>query len=342
VYALAETQNAKEIDAEYSAALQEALRSKDMYRMALMANAAYSMGDAESYGRLVALFADYCAKENDFSKMNLEATIVRSYGENSQREAVAFWMLALLKEDKNNINYNLINKCLTFINAGRRNGSFGSTQTTSICLQALAKYAELLSDQKIEGSFNVSVNGSNESVRLNRNKARIDLADKLKKGNNQIDLKLTDTEEVYPYSVNIAWQSQVPPTSKLCPLKLTTALGTTALKVNETVRLSVTLQNTDSEGKPMSVAIIGIPGGLSLQPWQLKELQEKEVFDFYEITDDNLVLYYRELGPSETKMIDLDLKAEVPGEYTGIASSAYVYYMNEHKYWIKGLSVKIK
>ncbi len=92
----------------------------------------------------------------------------------------------------------------------------------------------------------------------------------------------------------------------------------------------------------MSVAIIGMPGGLSLQPWQLKELQEQAVFDFYEIIDDNLVIYYRELGPNETKTINLDLKAEVPGEYTGIASSAYLYYMNEHKYWINGLSVKIK
>jgi TonB-dependent SusC/RagA subfamily outer membrane receptor len=340
VYALAETQNGKEIEKEYRTALKEALESKDIYRMALIANAAYSMGDLENYNSLLSLFKEY-SLEGDFSKMKVEATIVRSYGENARREAVAFWLLALLKKDKDNIDVTLVDECLAFINKGRQRGWFGSTQTTSICLQALTKYAEFLSNQKIEGSLCVNVNDNTNCTRLYGSKARIDLAKTLKKGTNKIDLKFTDTEQIYPYAVNITWQSKTPPTSKLCPLKLATTLASPTVKVNETVRLNVTLQNTHNEGKPMSVAIIGIPGGLSLQPWQLKELQEKEVFDFYEIIDDNLVVYYREFGPSETKTINLDLKAEVPGEYTGIASSAYLYYMNEHKYWINGLSVKI-
>ena len=91
----------------------------------------------------------------------------------------------------------------------------------------------------------------------------------------------------------------------------------------------------------MSIAIIGIPGGLSLQPWQLKEMQEKGVFDFYEIINDNLVAYYRELGPNEEKLINLDLKAEIPGSYKGTACSAYLYYSDVYKYWIDGLSVTV-
>lgn len=101
--------------------------------------------------------------------------------------------------------------------------------------------------------------------------------------------------------MDIHWYSKVPPTSKECPLVLTTRLVSPKLKVNETVRLHITLQNRDTTGKPMSIAVIGIPGGMSLQPWQLKELQDKEVFDYYEIIEENLVLYYREMGPGEIK-----------------------------------------
>ncbi len=46
----------------------------------------------------------------------------------------------------------------------------------------------------------------------------------------------------------------------------------------------------------MITAVIGIPAGLSLQPWQLKELKEKQAFDFYETRNGNLILYYREWG----------------------------------------------
>jgi len=92
----------------------------------------------------------------------------------------------------------------------------------------------------------------------------------------------------------------------------------------------------------MSIAVIGIPAGLSLQLWQLKEIQEKQLFDYYEIIDHNLVIYYRELGPKEVKYINLDLKADIPGKYTSAAFSAYLHYSDEYKCWIKGCEVEIK
>lgn len=91
----------------------------------------------------------------------------------------------------------------------------------------------------------------------------------------------------------------------------------------------------------MTLAVVGIPAGLSVQAWQLKELQEKGVFDFYEILGDRIAFYYREMGPSETRAINLDLKAEIPGRYTGAANTAYLYYTNEWKHWTKGLTVNI-
>ena len=82
----------------------------------------------------------------------------------------------------------------------------------------------------------------------------------------------------------------------------------------------------------MTMAIVGLPAGLTAQPWQLKELQEKGTFDYYEVVGNNVVFYYRQMLPSESKTIHLDLKAEVPGTYEAAASTAYLYYTNEYNF----------
>ncbi len=83
----------------------------------------------------------------------------------------------------------------------------------------------------------------------------------------------------------------------------------------------------------MTMAMIGIPAGLSVQAWQLKKLQEEKVFDYYELFDGYVVLHYEQLKPKEKKTIHLDLKADIPGDYEAPASSAFLYYTNEHRIW---------
>jgi hypothetical protein len=39
------------------------------------------------------------------------------------------------------------------------------------------------------------------------------------------------------------------------------------------------------------------------------------------------------MAPDEIKLLNFDLKAEVPGKYLSPASSAYLYYTNEFKVW---------
>ena len=62
-------------------------------------------------------------------------------------------------------------------------------------------------------------------------------------------------------------------------------------------------------------------------------MQEKKVFDYYEIKGNNIAIYYRGLGANAIKEINLDLKAEIPGEFEAPASCAYLYYTNEFKTW---------
>jgi hypothetical protein len=111
--------------------------------------------------------------------------------------------------------------------------------------------------------------------------------------------------------------------------------------VGETVRLDVQVTNDRSMLQPMAIVKIGIPAGLSAQPWQLKEIMEKKEVAYYEIFDNYLVLYWMGFAANEVKKISLDLKAEVPGTYKGKASNTYLYYMPEHKHWNEGLDVNI-
>ena len=134
--------------------------------------------------------------------------------------------------------------------------------------------------------------------------------------------------------MNVSYNTSLPESSKECVVNLETKLSAKQVKVGETIRLSSTLKNKTNQGQPMTMAIIGIPAGFSAQPWQLKEMQEKGVIDFYEIIDNNMACYYRDLAPNEQKQINLDLKAEIPGEYDAPASSAYLYYTSEHKNWV--------
>ena len=47
------------------------------------------------------------------------------------------------------------------------------------------------------------------------------------------------------------------------------------------------------------------------------------------------------MAPNAVVKLGLDLKAEVPGEYEAAASSAYLYYTNEHKNWEQGEKVVV-
>ena len=120
-----------------------------------------------------------------------------------------------------------------------------------------------------------------------------------------------------------------------------TALERGQLPLGESVRLNVTVRNKSEDGLPMTLVRVGLPGGLSFQTWQLKELRDKALIAFYETGPREVNLYLRQLTPKQELRLPLDLLATVPGRYTGPASRAYLYYTSEHKSWADGVTVTI-
>ena len=80
---------------------------------------------------------------------------------------------------------------------------------------------------------------------------------------------------------------------------------------------------------------------LTFQTWQLKELKDRKLIDFYETKNREVVLYFRSLAPQANRTIDLNLLARVPGEYTSPASRSYLYYTDELKNWSEPLRVRV-
>lgn len=343
---------------EAKAVLALAEQSSDPYFLGLAANIAANFADAsktqandkhpryqktakEIWGKLAKLQGANGAFEGK------RHSITYSTGQGLHAETTALAVLAALKiaPQDAKITADAVNY---LISARSPFGGFGNTQSTIMVLKALNAYARYAKRTKEAGIVNVYVNNKkvaalsyDEGV---QNELAVEGLEKyMNEGNNTVKIEYEDrVKNPLPYTLSVAWSTLLPNSSKNCKVNLETKLAAEEVKTGENVRLTAVLKNTTKDGLPMTLAILGIPGGLSAQPWQLKELQDKGVFDFYEVIGSDVVLYYRQMKPEETKTVHLDLKAEIKGTYESPASCAYLYYTAEDKVWVKANKISIK
>src|SRR5205085_4009386 len=99
-------------------------------------------------------------------------------------------------------------------------------------------------------------------------------------------------------------------------VSMRTELEKSELSLGQNVRLNLHVTNTAADkARPMTMVRVGLPGGLSHQDWQLKELRDKSVIAAYETAPRELIFYLSGLEPGETRRIPVELKANVPGAY---------------------------
>ena len=341
VYALSEA-GYTDIKKEAETSYDKAVKNKDPYQMALMANAMYNLKDNLKADKLMNSLISRQLKDGSWT--GSDHSITRSTGNSLTIETTSLVLLAMLKSSSpNNV---ALQSAVKFLVNSRTGGMFGSTQGTILALKALTEYAKFSKKTDESGTIEIYVDDekvAEKSYEKGQTEAIVidGLDEYITSGEHKIQVKYIGAKNPLPYSVQIKWNTVLPNSSEECKIDLKCELSTTKAKVGENVRLSVELSNKTNEGQPMTVAIIGIPAGLTAQPWQLKELQEKEIVDYYETSGNNIILYYRDLAPNEIKKVNLDLKAEIPGTYEAPASSAYLYYTNEHKIWTSLKQIEI-
>ena len=344
VYAISEAGIAGRIENEYNYTYNESLKSNDSYRMALMALASHNFGRSEATKKTLSKIKQNIL-DYSFEALPVTHTITRSWGKAKNMETVAFTLLALMKETEP--DESLIVKGVRYLIDQRRSGRFGNTQSTSMVLKVLIEYTRMFKQKVIKGNtVKLIVNGQTFNQSLEKpldGKIMIHgITPYFKEGKQDIKVVFEDSKNTFPYELQLHWDSRLPASSAVSNVKMKTTINTTTYyKVGDNMRMEVAVINQQNQPQPMTTAIIGIPSGAAAQPWQLKEILEEEKVAYYEIFDNYLVFYWRELGPSETKIINLDLKAEVSGNYKAPASTVYLYYGDEEKYWLEGEEVVI-
>lgn len=329
VYALVRAGMGAEIRKEYETAVNNALASGDGYQLAMMANAAHLVKDTMSYRRMMETLAGLEGKDN----LNAETSVVNSRSSSLRVETMSLYAMALMKAEKPDLSK--IAGLLSGLMAEKSYYGYGSTQGTVMALQAIVDFSKLVPRT---GTETIALFTMNHQP-VSGNDA---LPTMVKPGTNRFTVEYPQTGKVVPYSLEVSYSTLTPPNSEQAELQISTSLKTGSCRTGETVRMSIAVSNTRSTLQPMAIAKIGIPAGLSVQPWQLKEIMEKNRAAYYELFDHYVVFYWMGFAPGETKEIGLDLKAEIPGVYRAKASNVYLYYTPEYKHWSEGTAIEIK
>ena len=344
VYALAEA-GYSDIKKEFDSSYKKAMETKDPYMLAMMVNAAYSLKETTKANEAMTALLSKQAKDGSFTGST--HSITYSQGRSLTIETTALSIMGMLKSTgKEAVAMN--NAVQYLVSSRSGSGVFSSTQGTILALKALTEFAKFSKKTTESGAIHIYVDGKKVAERNYKagDKGAIEIAGLEEylsaEGKHDLKVKYVGVKTPLPYSVAVNWSTSLPNSDKECVVDLKTTLATNTAKVGETVRMKATVTNKKSTDVPSAMAIIGIPAGFTVQPWQLKEMQEKHVFDYYEMKGNNIAIYYRGMAPNAVKEINLDLKAEMPGVYDAPASSAYLYYTNEYKTWAGMEKITIK
>ena len=343
VWSLAEAGFTAGLDKELARQQGVAAKTSDPYMLALAAGTLTRLDGkdkeaAAAAKRLVSMQA------KDGSWVGADHSITRSGGEALTIETTALAVMALLQVEGHDA---AVRSAVDWLNNNRGGfGQWGSTQATVLSLRAMTAYASASRATRSAGEVQLRINGVSAGhfayeAGYRDAIAFEDLGAFFTSGANTIELVL-DGEEPLPYSVAVEYRSTLPASSTETVVDLETHLAAKTVAMGESVRLTATVRNRTNEGQPMTLARVGLPGGLQAQTWQLEDLRERGVVDFYETGPREVVLYFRDLEPEELRAVPIDLVAAVPGTYTGPASSAYLYYTNEYKDWAEPLRVTIE
>eukprot|EP01117_Protostelium_nocturnum_P005679 TRINITY_DN2049_c1_g5_i1.p1 TRINITY_DN2049_c1_g5~~TRINITY_DN2049_c1_g5_i1.p1 ORF type:complete len:886 (-),score=345.80 TRINITY_DN2049_c1_g5_i1:33-2372(-) len=316
-------------------------KKKDAYIWALTAICLYKSNRKEEATVWSRKLAELL--KPDGSIADEETSITRSGGSSLIVEATALTILAWLNDDESfgmatsKANEYLVSQC--------KNGNFGSTQATLLALKAIIAFDKSRACPSAEGAFVVYINDKEEGRLALEKKPKgvlqvADLGSKISAGETKISVEMLDGSKL-PYSITLDFFATRGDSSQECKTRLLAKLNDTKLKEGQNTEVQVVVENVSNESLPMTMAVIGVPGGLEPRIDKLKEMVKSGQIDFYEILGRRIALYWRFMAPQEKKNLLIDVLAAVPGTYTGPASSTYLYYTNEHVWWVEGLNVEI-
>ena len=331
LWALAEI-GETDLTKELEQVVSKALEARDAQAIALAVLAADRLGE-EVEGAWVDALAGQQAEDGHVTASGL-----------ADAEMTAIGALALMA--KTHRSKNVADAIAWLLSARGGSGGFGSSRATALALCVLAGFRSdetrvgeeakiaLEVGEEVIVEQGIGAEGG-EAVALE------DLADRLSSGSNTLRLSLTDGDRI-PFTLSLHYSlRRKPADDEECPLRLQTELDTSKAEEGQTVRLSVRLENTSENVAVSPAAAIGLPAGLRIAPTLLESLRKAGKIAGYETRLRQVVLSWEAVAAGEELEVVLDVNADLPGQFTGPPSFAYLAQGSEARVWVEPLSVEI-
>ncbi|MCX7702154.1 MAG: alpha-2-macroglobulin, partial [Gemmataceae bacterium] len=358
VWSLAATGD-EDLSRDIDKLLQEPEGQNDPYFLSLLANALLHRGQKDQAVELLRKVKTMQADDGGID--GARTSITSSGGRDLRIETTALAILAWLKVDRPEEFQEPTSRAIRWMTQQRGGfGGFGATQATILALKALLEFTK--SSKRIADDGELKLFAGDRLVGQVRFLAdrtepvTLEVEPKddiIKPGKTSLRLEL-HSKAGLPYSLAWSYYRRVPSSSDKCTVRLTTSLDRAEVQEGDGVRLRARLENVSGKGLPMTVAIIGLPAGLRV-PEDMRQLRELArlrrgegdqilpgEISFFEIRGRELVLYWRDVKPEAVIDLNIDLRADHPGEFRGPASRAYLYYDAEHKNWVEPLFIRIQ
>jgi uncharacterized protein YfaS (alpha-2-macroglobulin family) len=331
----------KNLGAEVKWLKEHAATDPNSYVTALAANVLHLAGDSAGARAMMEKLAS--RQDKDGHVLGATTTVVGSGGESLEIETTSLAVLAWLRDPS---FAGAVENGIHFLADSCKAGRYGSTQSTVLALRAIVAYDKACAHPTAAGKVQLLVDGHALGQPLpfdatTQGALKLpDMAEMMSPGKHQVELKMTDGSQL-PYAIAVSFHSLTPASSDQCKLRITTTLKDERVTEGALSQANVIVTNCTDEVLPTPVAIVGLPGGLEVRHDQLKELVKAGRIAAYEVRGREVVLYWRDMQPSQKIEISLSVVASIPGTYTGPASRAYLYYTDEFKQWADGMKATI-
>ncbi len=321
--------------------VRDAVRvTKNSYVVALGANVLAIAGDSSAKDAMKRLAT---AQTDDGLVKGATQSIVGSTGDSLDIETTALAALAWMRDGAFTTN---VEKSMKALANSCKDGRYGSTQSTVLALRAVVEFDKKKSADRKPGTVKLLVDGKpiGSPQKYDGKTEGVvtfpDVGELMTAGTHTIELVQEGGSNI-PSSIAVRSNRVKPDSSKDVRVALDVKLGSSALKEGDVTEATARVTNLSEAPLSTVVAIVGVPGGLEPRIDQLKELVKAKTIDAYEVLGRDVVLYWRGMTPKQQIRVPVSLLAAVPGKYTGPASRAYLYYGDEHKAWVDGVSADI-
>jgi alpha-2-macroglobulin-like protein len=340
LWALLESKTDANLSTEVNWVRDVGSKSQNSYVTALAANVLSLAGDRDGENQMLDKLAG-----NQSTLGNLKGATVSVIGSTGEALEIETTALATLAWLRNPSYVQEVERAIQFLSEQCKAGRFGSTQSTILALKAIVAYDASRATPKAAGQLQLIVDDQPVGQPLaftTEDKGTLKLpAFQLHPGKHTVAIRMANGSKM-PYSIAVKYHRLRPDSDEGCKLHLEAKLRDTKLVEGDVTEVAVSLTNRKGETVPTPIAIVGIPGGFEVRHDQLKELVKSNKIAAYEVRGREVILYWRALAAEARVDFPISLVAAIPGTYTAPASRAYLYYTDEFKHWVDGVSATIR